>query len=107
MYYRSVGILPQPTSQSPNAKPNRAYFSFEYGTPIDLGATARPTNPASSRTVRTYGNARINCTGTIPTKGSATPCNLVASASVKANSKHAISVGYGRHLPKINAASAR
>ena len=30
-----------------------AYFSFEYGTPIAAGATARPTKPASSSTVST------------------------------------------------------
>ena len=58
-------------------------------------------------TVRTYGMAWMSWTGTTPTTGSGVPCSRVWTASAKAKSRQAPSVGTGRHCPKISAARAR
>src|SRR5665213_1759167 len=104
---RHLGRFPQMPLKAALIGHDLPYFSFSYGTPMAFGATASPTNPASSSTVRIYGRARMNWTGTTPTSGSAVPWRREASASVKAKSRHAPSVGHGRHLPKISAARAR
>ena len=72
-----------------------------------FGAIALPTKPANKTTVKTYGIAWINCTGTMPMPGKGTPCSRICKASVKPNNKQAIRAVLGFHFPNISAANAR
>src|SRR5439155_9628703 len=74
---------------------------FWNGFPSALGGRERPTKPASTRTVTTYGRIWMNWTGIDPT-----PCSRICTASEKPNSRQASAVGMGFHLPKMRAASA-
>jgi hypothetical protein len=49
-----------------NLRPGAHGYSFSYTFPIAAGGRARPTNPASTAIVNTYGSIPMNCGGRSP-----------------------------------------
>src|SRR2546422_6345981 len=76
--------------------------ALTYGWPSAAGGTARPTAPATTTIVSTYGSKPTIWNGTLM------PCSCIAvgMASATPNSSAAPHAPNGVHLPKIIAASA-
>ena len=82
----------------------RPRYCFVYGRPTAAGGIERPTTPATTTSVTTYGSARKSVVQAWSSPYA--PGSLSASASVKPKSRHAANAAYGRQRPKMTAASA-
>src|SRR5437867_975722 len=110
LHLRAVGIRP---IGPPGLGIGRAYavLSRLYGRPTAAGGTLRPTTPASTTIVTTYGRAAKTCSGIEPRIEPRSPIGGVVRIAVPsdradANRSDAATAPIGCQRPKMSAARA-